>query len=195
MRAAPTLETPAWQTSPEAWKSARGIHTPWIAEISPMQYAHLPASQRRAYDAKRRDEWSASAEGYAAWKAEVMAAFDAGAFDHRDPTLDRAVREAVSVELMARDKAAAARAEAERRQAVEADHWTRETAKPGVLVWTPVYGWMRIRRCNPTSATLEELKPRPGSVFAPRFPWAQCLKRNPSTPDAPPPAAAEETAR
>lgn len=190
---APTLATPAWQTTPEAWKSLRGIHTPWIAEVSPHQLAAMNGRTRRAYDAKRSAEWDASAKGYAAWLAEVMAGYDAGAFGLNHPELCERARDAIRTELVARARRAEEAAEKARRDAALADHWTRETAKPGALVWTPVYGWMRVRRCNPTSATLEELKPRPGSVFAPRFPWAQCLKRDPNDPADEPPAAAQET--
>ena len=174
-----TRETPAWQTTPEAWKSARGIHTPWIAEISPHQLASLPASQRRAYDAKRRREWDASAEGYAAWLAEVMAAYDAGAFDPRDLRIPRAVSEAVGIERVRRAAAAEKQAAEAARAAVLADHWTRETVKVGDAVWHFIYRWMRVRRVNRETVTLAPLD---GGTFAPKVAWRDALRCNPNDP-------------
>lgn len=184
-----TRDTPAWQCAAVAWKGVRGIHTPWIAEVSPMQLGAMNGRTRRAYDARRRAEWDASAEGHAAWRAEVMAAFDAGAFTLDHPELHREARDAVRSELVARAKRAAEEAEAARRRAVEDDHWTRETAKPGDPVWHILYRWMRVRRVNRETVTLAPLD---GGRFAPKIAWRDALKHNPNDPaDAPPPAAEE----
>ena len=102
-----TRDTPAWQIAAVAWKGVRGIHTPWIAEVSPMQLGAMNGRTRRAYDERRRAEWDASAEGHAAWRAEVMAAFDAGAFTLDHPELHREARDAVRRALFARSKRAA----------------------------------------------------------------------------------------
>lgn len=187
---APTLATPAWQTTPEAWKSLRGIHTPWIAEVSPMQLGLMRPNARKAYDEKRRREWEASAEGFRAWLAEAMAAFDARAFTLDHPDLHPAARDAIRTELVARaQRAEAASAEA-RREAAFADHWTRETATVGAPVYHVIYRWMRVRRVNRETVTLAPLD---GGRFAPKVAWKDALRRNPNAPDDPPPAAAEET--
>lgn len=192
MSTAPTIDTPAWQTSPEAWKSVRGIHTPWIAEVSPMQRGQMSARQGAAYDARRSAEWDASAKGYAAWLAEVMGAFDAGVFGLEHPELHERARDAIRTELVARDKRAAEAAEAARRAAVLADHWTRETVRVGDAVWHFIYRWMRARRVNRETVTLA---PMDGGTFSPKVPWRDALKRNPNDPaDEPPQAAATEGA-
>lgn len=187
---APTLATPAWQTTPEAWKSLRGIHTPWIAEVSPHQLAAMNGRTRRAYDAKRSAEWDASAKGSAAWLAEVMAGYDAGAFGLDHPELCERARDAIRAELVARARRADEAAEKARRDAALADHWTRETAKVGAPVWHFIYRWMRVRRVNRETVTLA---PMDGGTFAPKVAWRDALRRNPNDPADEPPAAAQET--
>lgn len=187
MNAAPTVDTPAWQTSAEAWKRARGVHTPWIAEVSPMQLGMMSPRQRAAYEKRRSAEWSASATEYAAWRVEVVAAFDAGAFTLATEGAHYDAREVVRVEFARRRERAAKEAADAVRAAAMADHWTRETATPGALAWVQVYGWMRVRRCNEKTATLEPLDPTPGSRFAPKFPWQQVLRANPHNPTETPP--------
>lgn len=83
-----TADMPAWQVYPSAWKSARGIHTPHIGEISGVQYARLSKRGKREYDAKRDREWDASYKGSEAYAVAVIAAFEAGEFALDHPGLN-----------------------------------------------------------------------------------------------------------
>lgn len=73
-----------WKFGAAAYQAALGVHQPWIAEISPMQYAHMGKSQKAAYDKKRSAEWDASAAVKQEWRAAVAAAYQSGEFDPKD---------------------------------------------------------------------------------------------------------------
>lgn len=73
-----------WRFSAGAYQAALGVHAPWIAEISPMQYAHMGKAQKAAYDKRRAAEWDASAAVKREWADAVVAAWRAGKFDPKD---------------------------------------------------------------------------------------------------------------
>ena len=93
-----------WQYGPRAWQAAHNVHAPWIAEISPWQYANMSTRQKRAYDAKRDREWTASGECKAEWARAVIEAFDAGYCDLRSPDLHPDAQSTIIHELIRRKK-------------------------------------------------------------------------------------------
>jgi preprotein translocase subunit YajC len=68
-----------------AYQAVLGVHAPWIAEISPMQYAAMSKAAKAAYDKKRAGEWVASAAVKDQWRAAVLQAYAAGKFRREDP--------------------------------------------------------------------------------------------------------------
>lgn len=70
------LPRPVWQLSRDAYQAHKGVHRPWIAEISPMQYAGLSKRARQEYDAKRSREWDASAACAQAYADACFAAYE-----------------------------------------------------------------------------------------------------------------------
>jgi hypothetical protein len=73
-----------WTMSGSMYLSRKGIHEPWIAEISPMQYAQMGKSAKVAYDRKRHKEWQAASDGKAEWAKLVFDSFKKGLFDKGD---------------------------------------------------------------------------------------------------------------
>ena len=78
---------PVWQLTRDGYQYARGVHRPFIAEVSALQLQRMSGRARRAYEERRRGEWDASAQCAADYAAEVCAAFDGGAFKLDDPAL------------------------------------------------------------------------------------------------------------
>lgn len=112
------LEIPAWQMGRDAYQTRKGVHRPWIAEISPVQYGRMSKRGKVQYDNKRSAEWGASAKCAEAYRAEVMAGYDKGAFSlEHSAGLDvhPEARNVVTWELRARE---AATVEARYREAV-----------------------------------------------------------------------------
>jgi hypothetical protein len=69
-----------WEMSASQWLAHNKIHEPWIAEISPYQYAKLSQRAKKEYDAKRNKEWGASSKSKDNWVKKVYAAYKAGEF-------------------------------------------------------------------------------------------------------------------
>lgn len=70
-----------WKLTRDGFQARAGVHRPHIAEISPMQYAHLSGRARREYDVKRSREWQASGDCAADYARQCFEAWEA------DPTI------------------------------------------------------------------------------------------------------------
>lgn len=82
------MSAPVWTLTRSGWQAARGIHEPYIAEISPMQLAHMSKAAKRRYEAQRSKEWEASAEAGAEYRRLVVDAFARGEFAWDDASND-----------------------------------------------------------------------------------------------------------
>ena len=98
-------EIPAWQMNASEYQSSIGVKQPWIAEISPYQFANLSKRAKAEYEANRRLEWQASADAKAEWRDKVMQAYDKGEITLDTPGLHDEVKRAIRSELQARDEA------------------------------------------------------------------------------------------
>lgn len=98
---------PVWQTGRDHFQSRAGVHRPWIAEISPMQYAGLSKRGKVEYDAKRSREWQASADCAAEYAAACFAAWETDASIYTDPRIHPDAKTAIFHERLRREKAAA----------------------------------------------------------------------------------------
>lgn len=101
----PAIEKP-WTMSSAQYQHQRGVHQPWIAEISPFQYTNLPKNQKRQYDAKRALEWDASAACKEEYAAAVVAAHAAGAFKETDADVSEDAERAIYYARLEVDEAA-----------------------------------------------------------------------------------------
>jgi hypothetical protein len=185
--AAPALETPAWQTSLGAWRARHGAELPMIGEVSSVQRARMSATAQRRFDAERADAWSAAGECGTQWRDAVIAAYDAGEFTLSTEGLHPEARDVIRGVLVRRDEERAAREKATAYAAASRDRYTSETAKPGDVAFTYLYGWVRITRCNPKTATLARIRDNDGR-FAPREPWNRVLRADPTGQTKPPSA-------
>lgn len=103
---------PAWTISASAYQASKGVHQPWIAEISPWQYANMSKRGKARYDERRSREWQASADCKGDFARECVEAYDRGEivvdggrwFDH--PDLSRDAKDAIWGEVLAREKRA-----------------------------------------------------------------------------------------
>jgi hypothetical protein len=73
-----------WTASASAYQAQLGVHEPWVAEISPVQYAHMGKAAKARYDRQRAGEWEASGRAKEQWRQAVLAAFRDGRFDLGD---------------------------------------------------------------------------------------------------------------
>lgn len=147
-----TEQTPAWQISASAYKSARNIHQPWVGEISGVQRGRMSKRATATYDKKRSAEWQASADGSEAWELEVLQAYRAGDFTLDDPALHSDATTAVRRGLLRARKA-------KRDQA-----WTEYQAlnqlaiadvKKGDRVHSLMYGYGVVTRVSKKSIRLD----------------------------------------
>jgi preprotein translocase subunit YajC len=125
-----------WKYTAYQYQAAMGVHEPHIAEISPMQYAGLSKRGKAQYDAKRSAEWDASAACKQEWRALVMAAHDADAFNQHDPSTSDEARQAIAHEAQRRREAAA------QFRFQEASHRNRITSADQVNVGDRVFSIM-----------------------------------------------------
>jgi hypothetical protein len=95
----------AWRMSQDAYQAGKGVHRPWIAEISPAQYAGLSKRGKAQYDEKRAREWDASAACAREYHREVMEAFDRGEVTLTSPDLHPEARSVILGEQIERAKA------------------------------------------------------------------------------------------
>lgn len=79
-----------WETTPQAWQRVRGVHAPWIAEISPAQFAGMSGRRKLAYQGQRSEEWAASAACKDEWKTILLLARKAGLFDRNQAGVSEA---------------------------------------------------------------------------------------------------------
>lgn len=109
------MDTPAHEMTRAQWKCLRGIHTPWVGEVSGVQRSLMSGAAQRRYDAERRAEWQASADAATDYARLVIEAYDAD-----ESVLGRASQDARDVIHGAiSQRLAAARAERVRLLAVE----------------------------------------------------------------------------
>lgn len=100
------VQAEPWKYSASAYQAVMGVHQPYIAEISPMQYAHLSKRGKAQYDAKREHDWDASAACKAEWRRLVIEAHDASRFHYKDADVEPEAKHAVIGERIDRDKKA-----------------------------------------------------------------------------------------
>jgi hypothetical protein len=139
-----------WKYTASQYQAVLGVHQPYIAEISPMQYAHLSNRGKAQYDAKRSREWDASAVCKRQWATAIVAAFDAGTFTLDDPQLSRDAKDAVIWASIERKKAErAARLEEAERANIIRDF---SMLKPGDRVWSLIGGhYLTVTKVNTKS--------------------------------------------
>lgn len=112
------MDTP-WKFSAAAYQAALGVHEPWIAEISPMQYAAMGKRAKAEYDKKRTREWGASEQAKKQWRQAVEAAYRDGKFNPKDPDVHPEAEDVTTWLKIADRKAAAAAVAAEKSRANE----------------------------------------------------------------------------
>lgn len=98
---------PVWQKSRDAFQASTGVKRPYIAEISNMQYSGLSKRGKVAYDAKRSEEWQASADCANDYAAQCFAAYLADPSILTHAALDRDARDAIRFERLHADKVSA----------------------------------------------------------------------------------------
>lgn len=94
-----------WTMNGSMWLSAKGIHEPWMFEISPFQYARMSKSQKNAYDKKRNKEWNDSSKGKEEWANAVYDAFKNKEFDLNDKDVHPDAIDAAKIGKVIEDKA------------------------------------------------------------------------------------------
>lgn len=157
-----------WKFSASQYQVAKGVHQPHIAEISPMQFAHLSKRGKVQYEAKRRQEFQASADIKSEWRDKVEKAYGDGKINKDTPGLSKEARsvlihsdirrkkEGVKAAEKAADEAATIRSTSEIQKGEELDH--------------PIYKRVRVVRVSPKSIRVavlnrdgEPMKNRDGS--------------------------------
>lgn len=120
-----------YEVDSRRYRSIMGIHQPWIAEISGVQYARMSERAKRAYDEKRSREWGASAAGASQWQSMVETLALAGDIDLSTPGLSDEARGAVALidRRRAEQAAETARVERERRRALAETQATQATER------------------------------------------------------------------
>jgi hypothetical protein len=98
---------PVWQQSRDAFQAAAGVKRPYIAEISNMQYSGLSKRGKVAYDAKRSEEWQASADCANDYAAQCFAAYLADPSILEHSALARDARDAIRLGRQRADEAIA----------------------------------------------------------------------------------------
>ena len=84
-----------WQMDERRYQSLMGVHQPWIAEISPAQYAGMSGRAQREYSKRRDAEWQASYDIKQEWYEKVTQAYVLGKFKLEDPGVSEAAKTAV----------------------------------------------------------------------------------------------------
>lgn len=148
---------PVWEISPSQYQAAIGVHQPWIAEISPMQYAGLSKRGKAAYDAKRAREWDASAAAKDHWRDLILEAHDAGLFNRNDAGVSREADNAVFFTGQARAEAARAASFDDIRR--ENEIHTPAAAPVGSVVWNIIYnGYARVVKHRQSRLVVQMLR-------------------------------------
>lgn len=84
-----------WEMDSSAYLTSLGVHVPWIAEISPWQYAHLSKRQQERYDVKRAAEWDAAARARQEWRRLIEEAYERGEITKDTPGLHPEARDVI----------------------------------------------------------------------------------------------------
>lgn len=157
-----------WMFSANQYQYAHNVHQPHIAEISPMQYAHLSKSGKRQYDAKRSDEWQASIDIKRQWASEIMRAFDAGTVT-LDTDMHDDARDMIRFELRHRENI---RKDEEKKQAMRSNLITsKDQVSIGQRIYTHMGGYAFVRKVNTKSITAEMDSDKPHMQGAVRLPF------------------------
>ena len=122
-----------WAITSSQYLTAKKIKEPWIAEISPMQYARMSKSQKNQYDKKRSQEWGAAAKGRAEWRKEVIDAHSKNQFAIRDPDVTPEARSAVLQKAI--DDKASYKKEIQDKAHKENQIFDFSALKKGDMVW------------------------------------------------------------
>jgi hypothetical protein len=117
-----------YELTSDEYEGAMGVDRPYIGEISGLQYSRMSGRARRAYDEKRRREWSRSAGVGSAWRRKVEQLALAGDIDLSTPGLSGEARGVVAqvANLRAAKEAERARVEKARRKELAATAATRQ---------------------------------------------------------------------
>lgn len=97
------LEKP-WRLNASQWMIIKSVKQPWIAEISPFQYARMSDNKKKAYDKKRNKEWKDAAKAKDDWAEAVYQAHQDGEFDLSDSDVSRDAVEAVKMRGQTKDR-------------------------------------------------------------------------------------------
>jgi len=138
-------KTPAWKMGADAYQARKGVHQPWIAEISPMQYANMGKAAKARYDEKRRGEWDASGAAKGEWAKEVLDAHHRGEISHDTPGLHPEAKDVIRSAKMEAQKqqAATSLGEAQKQNGSAA-----EEAKVGDKIHHVIYGPATVAKVN-----------------------------------------------
>lgn len=99
-----------WKINASRWLSIHGIKEPWIAEISPYQYARMSNAEKKRYDKKRDEEWKKSGDAKKEWADLVYKAYKDGKFELNDKDVHPEAKQAAKIgkyreDTEAKDKA------------------------------------------------------------------------------------------
>lgn len=86
-----------WKISASRWLSINNIKEPWIAEISPYQYASMSKSEKARYDKKRDAEWAKSSDAKKEWAFLVYKAYKNGEFNLNDKDVHPEAKHAAKI--------------------------------------------------------------------------------------------------
>ncbi len=145
--------TEPWKHSADQYQAAKGVHQPWIAEISPFQYARMGKQQKAAYDAKRTKEWDASTNVKREHRAAVIEAFKAGKITHKTEGISQDAKRAILGEMHATKKAG----KEAKRKAVDERRTIRSPSevKPGQTIETTMYGKVKVGKVNRATVSVQ----------------------------------------
>jgi hypothetical protein len=141
---------PPWMIGPETYQAWRGVHQPWIAEISPFQMGEMSKRQKAAYQKKRSAEWKASGDCKAEWADRVEAAYRLGLIDQSTPGLPKETQDCLFWIIDANEKAAAK----EKRDRQLEDNQIKDLSElqAGMRVFCPIYQYGVVIKINRKTA-------------------------------------------
>jgi hypothetical protein len=143
-----------WTINASMWLSLNKIKEPWIAEISPYQYARMGKNQKAAYDKKRNDEWSKASDAKKEWASLVYRAYKNGSFDLNSPDVHPDAKQAVKLGRYREDEDV----KEEAFKKAEKENRIKDTSqlKVGDTVFSVMFGnYAEIKKVNKKSIIIE----------------------------------------
>lgn len=135
-----------WILPRSTYLDLKGVHEPWIAEISPAQYAGMSDRQKKAYDKKRSAEWKASGDCEIEFARAVIEAYDQDKFSKEDAKLSDDAHHIIIMELIERDKQKAK--DLLNRIILNNRIKTKNDVKVGSKVFSVVFGYGIVKTIN-----------------------------------------------